>query len=160
MPSSFAAFPNFKTWAFFSLHSSSTTKASRHLIKLCAGKLNWCSFSSGSLPIEMNFLLQQIFFIVIIAKKQKKEFSYIPYNTSPVKMFLSSRQAGYSNRQQQRAKDLHGRGVRGQPRPEYKCEVSGRNFVEGGQIASCRHILTGLNTSKTTWAECHDIRNS
>ena len=54
---------------------------------------------------------------------------------SPVKMFLSSRQAGYSNRQQR------------QPRPEYKsdkCEVSGRYFVVGGQMAGCRHILTGL----------------
>ena len=39
-------------------------------------------------------------------------------------MFLSSRQAGYSNRQQR------------QPRPEYKsdkCDVSGRYFVVGGQ---------------------------
>ena len=39
-------------------------------------------------------------------------------------MFLSSRQAGYSNRQQR------------QPRPEYKsdkCEVSGRYFIVGGQ---------------------------
>ena len=54
---------------------------------------------------------------------------------SPVKMFLSSRQAGYSNRQQR------------QPRPEYKsdkCEVSGRFFVVDGLMAGCRHILTGL----------------
>ena len=50
-------------------------------------------------------------------------------------MFLSGRQAGYSNRQQR------------QPRPEYKsvkCEVSGRYFIVGGQMAGCRHILTGL----------------
>ena len=50
-------------------------------------------------------------------------------------MFFSSRQAGYSNRQQRQA------------RSEYKfdkCEVSGRYFVVGGQMASCRHILTGL----------------
>ena len=50
-------------------------------------------------------------------------------------MFSSSRQAGYSNRQQR------------QPRPEYKSdkyEVSGRCFVVGGQIAGCRHILAGL----------------
>ena len=36
-----------------------------------------------------------------------------------------------------------------QPRPEYKsdkCEVSGRYFVVGCQIAGCRHILTGLFT--------------
>ena len=48
---------------------------------------------------------------------------------------LSSRQAGYGNRQQR------------QPRPEYKsdkCEVSSRYFVVGGQMAGCRHILTGL----------------
>ena len=35
-----------------------------------------------------------------------------------------------------------------QPRPEYKsdkCEVSGRYFVVGGQMAGCRHILTGLD---------------
>ena len=35
-----------------------------------------------------------------------------------------------------------------QPRPEYKsdkCEVSGRYFVVGGQMAGCRHILTGLH---------------
>ena len=54
-------------------------------------------------------------------------------------MFLSSRQAGYSNRQQR------------QPRPEYKsdkCEVSGRYFVVGGQIAGCWHILTGLYKAK------------
>ena len=55
---------------------------------------------------------------------------------SPVKMFLSSRQAGYSNRQQR------------QPRPEYKseckCEVSGRFFVVDCQMVGCRHILTGL----------------
>ena len=48
---------------------------------------------------------------------------------SPVKMFLSSRQAVYSNRQQ---------------RPKDKCEVSGKYFVVGGQMAGCRHILTGL----------------
>ena len=48
------------------------------------------------------------------------------------KRFLSSRQAGYSNRQQR------------QPRPGYKCEVSGRYFIVGGQMAGCRHILTGL----------------
>ena len=56
---------------------------------------------------------------------------------SPVKMFLSSRQAGYSNRQWR------------QPRPEYKsdkCEVSSRYFVVGSQMAGCWHILTGLNT--------------
>ena len=56
-------------------------------------------------------------------------------SSSPVKMFLSSRQAGYSNRQQR------------QPRPEYKsdmCEVSSRYFVVGGQMAGCWHILTGL----------------
>ena len=40
-------------------------------------------------------------------------------------MFLSNRQAGYSNRQQK------------QPRPGYKCEVSGRYFVVGGQMAGC-----------------------
>ena len=47
---------------------------------------------------------------------------------SPVKMFLSSRQAGYSNRQLR------------QSCPEYKsdkCEVSSRYFVVGGQMASC-----------------------
>ena len=57
------------------------------------------------------------------------------FGYSPVKMFLSSRQAGYSNRQQR------------QPRPEYKsdkCEVSRRYFVVGGQMAGWRHILTGL----------------
>ena len=51
-------------------------------------------------------------------------------------MFLSSRQAGYSYRQQR------------QPRPEYKsdkCEVSGIYFTEDGQMAGCWHILTGLN---------------
>ena len=56
-------------------------------------------------------------------------------SSSPVKMFLSSRQAGCSNRQQR------------QPRPEYesdKCEVSSRYFLVGGQMACCRHILTGL----------------
>ena len=55
-------------------------------------------------------------------------------------MFLSSRQAGYSNRLQR------------QPRPEYKsdkCEVSGRYFVVGGQMAGCRHILTGLLIART-----------
>ena len=52
-------------------------------------------------------------------------------------MFLSSRQAGYSNRQKR------------QPHPEYKsdkCKVSGRYFVVGGQMAGCQHILTGLLT--------------
>ena len=47
----------------------------------------------------------------------------VVYIHSPVKMFLSSRQAGYSNRQ-----------LSQQPRPEYKsdkCEVSGRYFVVG-----------------------------
>ena len=61
---------------------------------------------------------------------------------SPVKMFLSSRQAGYSNRQQR--PKLQG------SRPEYKsdmCEVSGRYFVVGGQMAGCRHILTGLGAT-------------
>ena len=54
---------------------------------------------------------------------------------NPVKMFLSRRQAGYSNRQQR------------QPRPVYKsdkCEVRKRYFAVGGQMAGCRHILTGL----------------
>ena len=34
-----------------------------------------------------------------------------------------------------------------QPHPEYKsdkCEVSGRYFVVGGQMAGCRYILSGL----------------
>ena len=34
-----------------------------------------------------------------------------------------------------------------EPHPKYKsdkCEVSGRYFVVGGQMAGCRHILTGL----------------
>ena len=56
---------------------------------------------------------------------------------NPVKMILSSRQAGYSNRQQR------------QTRPKYKsdkCEVSSRYFVVGGQMAGCRHILTGLKS--------------
>ena len=54
-------------------------------------------------------------------------------------MFLSSRQAGYSNRQQG-PKNLEICGVH---EPD-KCEVSGRYFVVGGQIAGCQHILTGL----------------
>ena len=61
---------------------------------------------------------------------------------SPVKMFLSSRQSGKSNRQQR--PKLQG------PYPEYKsdkCGVSGRYFVVGCQMAGCRHILTGLNLS-------------
>ena len=52
---------------------------------------------------------------------------------SPVKMFLSIWQTGYSNRQQR------------QPCTEYKsgkCEVSGRYFVVGDQMAGCWHILT------------------
>ena len=56
-------------------------------------------------------------------------------------MYFSSRQAGNSNRQQR------------QPHPEYKsdkCEVSGRYFIVGSQMADCRHILTGLN-GITTW---------
>ena len=51
-------------------------------------------------------------------------------------MFLSSRQAGYINRQQR------------QPHPEYKsdkCEVSSRYLTVGSQKAGCRHILTGLH---------------
>ena len=59
---------------------------------------------------------------------------------SPVKMFLSSRQAGYSNRQQG-PKNLEICGVL----ESDKCEVSSRYFVVGGQIAGCRQILTGLN---------------
>ena len=60
-------------------------------------------------------------------------------------MFLSSRQAGYSNRQQgpknlEICRDLE----------SDKCEVSGRYFVVGGQIAGCRHILTGLQPSTKT----------
>ena len=58
---------------------------------------------------------------------------------SPVKMFLSGRQAGYSNRQQG-PKNLEICGVL----ESDKCEVSGRYFIVGGQIASCWHILTGL----------------
>ena len=54
-------------------------------------------------------------------------------------MFLSSRQAGYSNRQQG-PKNLEICRVL----ESDKCEVSGRYFVVGGQIAGCRHILTGL----------------
>ena len=49
---------------------------------------------------------------------------------SPVKIFLSSRQAGYSNRQQR--PKLQG------PCPEYKsdkCGVSGRYYFVGGQPA-------------------------
>ena len=58
---------------------------------------------------------------------------------SSVKMFLSSRQAGYSNRQQG-PRNLEICGVL----ESDKCEVSSRYFVVGGQIAGCRHILTGL----------------
>ena len=58
---------------------------------------------------------------------------------SPVKMFLSSKQAGYSNKQQG-PKNLEICGVL----ESDKCEVSSRYFVAGGQIAGCRHILTGL----------------
>ena len=54
-------------------------------------------------------------------------------------MFLSSRQAGYSNRQQG-PKNLEICRVL----ESDKCEVSGRYFIVGGQIASCQHILTGL----------------
>ena len=53
---------------------------------------------------------------------------------SPVKMFLSSRQAGYSIGQQR------------QPRPEKKsdkCEVSGRYFVVGGQMAAAGTFRLG-----------------
>ena len=56
-------------------------------------------------------------------------------NTIPVKICLSSRQAGYSNRQQR------------QPHPEYKSDkykLSSRYFIVGGQMANCQHILTGL----------------
>ena len=59
---------------------------------------------------------------------------------SPVKMFLSSRQAGYSNRQQGPENLEICRVLESD-----KCEVSGRYFVIGGQIAGCQHILTGLN---------------
>ena len=55
-------------------------------------------------------------------------------------MFLSSRQAGYSN-SQQRPKNLEICGVL----ESDKCEVSGRYFIVGGQIAGCHHILTELN---------------
>ena len=56
-------------------------------------------------------------------------------------MFLSSRQAGYSNRQQG-PKNLEICGVL----ESDKCEVSGRYFVVGGQIAGYWHILTGLTS--------------
>ena len=68
------------------------------------------------------------------------EVQRMPTCTSPVKMFLSSRQAGYSNRQQRpNCKGLQ---------PEYKsdkCEVSSRYFVVGRQMAGRRYILTGLH---------------
>ena len=52
-------------------------------------------------------------------------------------MFLSSRQAGYSNRQQMPSscKGLQKKAT----------EVSGRYCVVGSQMAGCRHILTGLH---------------
>ena len=72
--------------------------------------------------------------LIVISLDPSKLFCNI-IRCSPVKLFLSSRQAGYSNRQQR------------QPCPEYKsdkCEVSGRYFVVGGQMAGCWHFLTWL----------------
>ena len=72
-----------------------------------------------------------------------------PSHCSPVKMFLSSRQADYRKKKKKKKTIVignRGRSCKGL-QPEYKsdkCEVSGKYFVVGGQMASCRHILTGL----------------
>ena len=60
-------------------------------------------------------------------------------------MFLSSRLAGYSNRQQRPKLQ----GLR-----KKAAEVSGRYFVVGGQMAGCRHILTGLEQAEN-WFSLH-----
>ena len=67
-------------------------------------------------------------------------------------MFLSSRQAGYSNRQQG-PKNLEFCRVL----ESDKCEVSGRYFVVGGQIAGCRHILTGLLKVIAVMTACIEV---
>ena len=49
-----------------------------------------------------------------------------------------------------------------QPRPEYKsdkCEVRGRYFVVGGQMAGYRHILTGLvKVSSSNYYIWHEMK--
>ena len=90
-----------------------------------------CESSTGTILLQRSFFLVQLTIIAISCNAR-----------SPVKMFLSSRQAGYSKRQQG-PKNLEICGVL----ESDKCEVSGRYFVVGGQIAGCRHILTGLCTT-------------
>ena len=57
-----------------------------------------------------------------------------------------------------------------QPRPEYKSdksEVSIRYFIVGGQMAGCRHILTGLlhlfalsHTNQYVYTSCYEKKPS